>query len=539
MRRVLWVCVSILCLASLTLLFGCGGGGSIFKGPIMSKLLDAAGRAFSSHFDVADDSPTALTELSGFAPGQRAEVMVYRNGEPLYKDEQGNPAPQLLSADANGKVSLVAFYDLGWTLDSNDIPIPDPNAAGQYTMVVTSAGKTLLSQAFSVGGRARADEDTPSLSVLIDATPNHYAMGSIKEGSAVYVRGDDLPAGRYALYVVGDQDAWKAGDTVQNLAGDTPPVVTVGTSGKFDPQQVWAAAHRAANTDTERTGDFDVIAHKLADGVAATASTKYAEGDAVNGTALTGFTVQGPYVTGPRYALVAARKSGTHIRATDELNEGDELSVWVNPPNRPLTRFGQAVRKYVTAYSDTWTTGDVLLDVTGRVESDLVRYACQNEYCLPVWYSVKPGRYNVIIDINMNGVYDSGTDIIHGLNGQPLPVVVKAAPQAPLFYVSSAKPYMVKGAVTTITALVTDANDNPLSGKEVVFAVVSGPGTVSVKKATSGTEGTATTSLSTTLKDLVGEATVRATVTVDGKAYSRDCYVTITAPNAWAVGTIQ
>ena len=58
------------------------------------------------------------------------------------------------------------------------------------------------------------------------------------------------------------------------------------------------------------------------------------------------------------------------------------------------------------------------MDVTGRPKIMPVQYSCQNGYNQQnIWPApMTPGRYFVIVDVNLNGKLDEGIDIVDAVN---------------------------------------------------------------------------------------------------------------------------
>ncbi len=88
----------------------------------------------------------------------------------------------------------------------------------------------------------------------------------------------------------------------------------------------------------------------------------------------TGFTVQEQPRSRQDQHLAVELAADQQGSFKDEFNVNENVSVWVNPPWRPLTPY-QLVRKYIVLHKDNWQDGDVLVDVTGRPEWDIVRFA--------------------------------------------------------------------------------------------------------------------------------------------------------------------
>ena len=83
---------------------------------------------------------------------------------------------------------------------------------------------------------------------------------------------------------------------------------------------------------------------------------------------------------------------------------------------------GQAVTFYVTEHHETWVDGDVLTDVSG--ETEMLTLNPTGVQTVEVWSPLLiPGSYDVVLDANNNGVYDSGIDTVSVAQVQLLQVV--------------------------------------------------------------------------------------------------------------------
>jgi len=365
----------------------------------------------------------------------------------------------------------VLFYDLG--VDPlTGLPTP---AAGDYVVRAAGPGVDLLIP-LTVTDRKRTRQSSPPL-VWALRSGGRFAMGSVPEGEPVYATGLNFPSNRRVrLYVVADRNGWSSGDPLQDVTGVIEETTT-DSEGRFtDAVRVWNAAQPV---NDQR--DFDLVADVAnANG---DFDFRFTPGtDAIEADRMTGFTVQGP--PSPGRVALASDLSGQY--RTHFIPE-ESVSIWVNPPWRPLTPYTM-VKKYICLHQDTWQPGTPLADVTGRPEWDLVRYACGNQYLYVVWAQpLTPGRYDPIIDVNQNDVYDE-EDIV----GQAFEV---GGVRPSRIFVSARFPLLNAGESTPITALVVDNGDRPLSGVTVRFTATDSGSSVSPTSAPTNARGLATTTL--------------------------------------------
>jgi hypothetical protein len=155
------------------------------------------------------------------------------------------------------------------------------------------------------------------------------------------------------------------------------------------------------------------------------------------------------------------------------------------------------VRKYVVLYKPEWHNGDQLIDVTGRDEWDIVRYACANQYHYPIWSPpLKPGHYDVIIDINKDGKFDLGADLIHVYNGVRGITVQGSGPARLVVSVDPAVVSPHQSATVYVTALAENTGE-PVAGVAVTLSVDAGGG-VSPATVTTDSAGMAQTTFTPT-----------------------------------------
>lgn len=343
---------------------GCGGGGGQVSQLQVSQFRDASGRSVRDTNGNGvpdlplDARPTVVPSFSGFAPGQAVEVQVFRNGVPQL------PQPLLLTADANGNIPPVpVLWDIGVDPQTGQ-PV---DATGSYVVVASGGGRQvtftfeiLAGRSASVGNR----QAQTGFAFVLAGSPAVFTQGSVLTGSPVWVEGFGFPANQQVkLFIVRDRDNWVNGSPLTDASGGAE-TVTTDANGNLPRTQVWASAQRGGTGQTE--GDYDIVVdvnrNNLFD----------SDTDVVVSAIGTGFTVQEPPVSGQHLAVeLAASQQGVF---KDEFNLTENVSVWLNPPWRPLTPY-QVVRKYIVLHKSNWQNGDVLVDVTGRHEQDLMRFA--------------------------------------------------------------------------------------------------------------------------------------------------------------------
>jgi hypothetical protein len=109
-RRSLWLFIGVMLLAfAIAVPLGCGGGGgpSPPSPPLTLTLYDASGRTVT---EINEETlPTLFTKITGLPPNKPFELMLYRDGQPLYRDAQGNLQPITVTSDEKGEILRLSF----------------------------------------------------------------------------------------------------------------------------------------------------------------------------------------------------------------------------------------------------------------------------------------------------------------------------------------------------------------------------------------------------------------------------------------------
>jgi hypothetical protein len=527
-------------LLGILLFPGCNGGNLLDKFvPRLSELKLADGSALPQVIDTAQANPTALTEISGLQPGQLVEVMLYKDNVPVYEK------PRTAVADKDGKIPLALFYDLGVDQNPNSPTFRKlVQLTGTYKIEVSSNGATILTTQVTAGAQAFSRQggvSRPTIDVMIN-TDYYFALGSVITNQPVYIWGRNmLPNEQYALYVVADKAEWNIGDPIADVTGAVEVAATTATqNGKAEIKLVTPAAkvwNAAAPVGGER--NFDVIARKIPAGTQAPLTTTLQAGDIINATSIPAFTVQDVRDQGAGQHRAFAVTCTGNGQFQSEFKAGDTLSVWVNPPWRITDIFWDMVGKYVVVHKANWENNDVLVDVSGRPEWDIVRIACSNEAWHPLWENVRAGLYDVIVDVDGNGKYTKGTDILDqgGTDGQGTGIIV-AGDKTAVLTIGTNTPYVAKGNQVTVTAELriidfTAAEKSvAVSNVPITFQVPTNNASVNpAQPQNTNTDGQASVVVTPTKRGANVQVYASATVTIDGKpvAVTGSCFITTKA----------
>jgi len=537
-RRSLWLFIGVVLSVSVVAVpLGCGGGGGGGGGgqPRPSQLQDTLGRAVTdtNNNGIPDlplnARPTVMSSFSGFTPGQLVEVQILRNGAPLTDPTTGEPIVFQLTADQNGNIPTFPLWDLG--VDPQGNPV---DASGTYEIrAVGGTGRILAAilrfeilppRLWAPSGRHR--QAASRFVNILAGTPPRFPMGSVLVGEPVLVEGFGFPAKQQVkIFIVRDRDNWQNGDQLADQSGGAE-TVTTDDNGNLPRTTIWESAQRLGTGQTD--GDFDVV-------VDVNRNDRFdAADDVVNGFLGTGFTVQEQSKGRQAQHLAVELASSQQGQFKDTFDVNENVTVWLNPPWRQLTPH-MMVRKYIVLHKDNWQNGDVLVDVTGRPEWDIMRFACANQYAYPVWIApLVPGKYDVIIDMDGDGKYTLGTDYIDaGLTAQGQQVgagFIVTGTFPPIRLALSAVPPAINASERAyILAQVQTETGQFVRGATVNFSIVSGQGgQLSANSAVTDQNGIASVNLTATQPNT--NLTVQASVTHAGQSAQGQVTVRVRAP---------
>ena len=317
----------------------------------------------------------------------------------LVDDTQEEVAIARLTSDGDGFIPLTAIgYDLGFAIGA---PAMSPALkwlapmVSTFTLTVSDLGGNLIdTYVFSVDA---------TLPMVFAADQNGDGINSfLRSQHSVYAAGRNLTPGTdIDLYVVDDVTDWMDEMSLVDVSGGKE-TANVDANGEF-LVRVWTSPSLVAPydivADVNRNGVFDV------------------ETDLVDGYYPVGFMVQ-TYASGGDIQVQIACDS--HNDYKDIFEATEHVYARLNPSTQQFTH--KWVHKYVVIHQDEWTTGDVLVDVSRGSEFDTPQYGCTNEGRVRVWSAtLNAGKYDIVIDVNRNGVYDEGLDFVDNIDSYGLP----------------------------------------------------------------------------------------------------------------------
>lgn len=416
MRR--W-CVYMCLFVFITVMSSCGGSSTPSTGTTPTPTVTVTGpdgTAVSS-FSVNSAPNTAfsgltadtaytvrVTDPNGTQMGDDFVVTTNEDGEvqnftPFYP---GQPSTQV---DSSGILGAAAYDPLTAHWITQPVPLSQVTTGAFTATLVDSSGATVTTTTITV---------TNTDPVAFSSDDSGSGVNSyLKAGATVYVTIANLTAqagNTVNVYVMPNNNQVLAtGDTLVNIANGTPSAIsaTVGTDGSVTVA-IWTGS-------LTQTGAYNIV-------VDVDGSGTFSSGDLYDGIgALVGFMVHGSVgVSGTNIVAqiaVDCNRRSVDLFDPDSTNSCNrDVRAWLNPTTRSLVRHTW-VHKYVVVHQDTWADGDVLTDVSSA-EVDPVQYGCTNEALLTIWprRALTAGCFDVVIDVNNNGLFDPGIDVVDNID---------------------------------------------------------------------------------------------------------------------------
>ncbi|MBF0105476.1 MAG: hypothetical protein HQM16_09145 [Deltaproteobacteria bacterium] len=407
----------------------------ILKNIFILMLMLVMGSCIGTSSSSSDDSDDSNTDAGGTPSGgitdeDGTELTSVETSDPVYlsltgltpntqynievEGPDGDLSPEggfIATTDEDGAVpTSTLIQDLSTTAAGANLilwgtkPTPRLKAVtGTYTIRITDAdGVEVHTDTFTV-----VDDDK-----IFCSDSSAVGRASFTSSESVYARiekGDDgeLTDGTYTCYTFSDLGTAMAdGDT---LSGTTTSVTVSSGVG-------------LASMGTFASGQYDVICDLNANGLYDEASDLVAR----PGRFRPCFTIQSVNSGNDIIGQVCADRHGNYRDVFDpDATDSDirDVWAWISPSERSLVQHATGVRKYVVTHQSTWSDGDALTDVTGASSSaafelDAVQAFCTNESPWLIWprERLTAGCYDCVIDVNANGIYDTGTDFVDNID---------------------------------------------------------------------------------------------------------------------------
>ncbi len=374
----------------------------------------------------------------------------------------------LVFSDGNGQIqNLPVWYNVG--LSETGQPVND---AGDYYLHVLQIHTRGIKNNFKIPFKI-VNSNPPTATVWPTNEAGAFVGGSVLLGGAVYASGAGFPANtEVRLYVVKNALVYNVGDPFSDESGGFETVTTT-DAGLLPNTLVWNSASPA--------GAYDLIADGEPFG-------QYNNGDAVNNLLTAGFVVQNPAGAADLIQDIACDANGQYM---NQFNATDAIYAQVMPMQQVNIPRDHA-HLYVTFHKSQWNAGEPLVaiptvgnlngpiqclrnPVTGALQLVALRGSTSASTPPPV--KLWPGKYDVVMDVNTNGVYDPGIDVLDG--GPEAGFIIPGT--SAIRWVFSWQPFTCNcnDDVRHLMVLIVDENDNPLQGIGVVFKLDKGIGQLS------------------------------------------------------------
>lgn len=252
-----------------------------------------------------------------------------------------------------------------------------------------------------------SSSDVPCFYVCNEAGEHRHSFST---GESVYVTGTGLRPGPAGAFIVDDHKNWYAGEYMHDYSGAAETVV-IGPDGYLPPSLVWSEA-----SEKERF-DFDLVLDLNLNG-------RYDETDCVDAQAGSGFVIQDPPGQGNVGAshITEPLVIDAHWIDKEYFSKDEDIYLRLNPririPNLPLDL---CVDWVIVPHALEWVDQAPLQTVCPQV-TDTLHGNSTGAGRRPAWPApLMEGNYTAVLDIDRDGVYDQGLDVIHGEHGSGIP----------------------------------------------------------------------------------------------------------------------
>jgi len=402
-------------LAAAFTISGCSPLGSLVEKRPPIQLRTASGIR-TAEFQLQD---SVLFHAADLSPKAGYDIQVVR-------DDGKAVAESRLSTDRYGRIpETVIWYDIGLlpcsktpvrstpVANLSEYDVSDFKYAGRnYTLRITKDGKLIRETSFRVAAKA--------------IRPRLYAAdarGCPKSGfligeEDVWVVGRDFPKGSiFRLWAVPSDTDWKEGNPLRDVTkqydGGLPPIFELKANDNSFKKLLWPKGLTSI-------GSYDIVAEVVTYpfGFYHPASSAKVQ-NVVSNLSYSGFVIQRRQGLGEPLEQDLAGTRMSRLAFRDAFLTTEDVYVGVDPYVQP-GYIGQTARAYIVAHKTDaqWTTDRNLVDVTGFVETVTIQPgSCANAYSTLAWAApLTLGQYDVVLDFNLNGQYDQGTDLIDSLD---------------------------------------------------------------------------------------------------------------------------
>lgn len=486
--------VSVLGLALSVALMGCGGGGGGGGGNPTASLLGPDGTVVTS----LDVSTPVAAKMTGLSANTQYRVQTLDPSGNLvcdsnvFTDNTGaipdSPYCYLRDRDTarfapDGRVDAMivdddeidGIFSYGKSVTTGDYSLQVVDSSGGVVITKSADGiqDVPLVKAFPVTSTAARTCASNAAGLcarsFLKTASNVYA--TIEEGSGV-------PDGTVVdIYAISDRCSlgFPSGTSLGDVTGGADVGVTVNYAGGIftTATPIWA--------NPNSTGTFDLV-------IDVDRSGTYTAGDLVEimdftptdpnnpgGLCGVGFTVQDAYSPGTPVIVQIAMDENRAYRDFFSKGMGDDIYAQLQSTVRLVHKFG--VKKWVVQHQDTWSEGDVLVDVIPPT-LDEVQTGCTNQQrrlVAPI-NLMSPGCYDIVFDVNGDGIYNVGGDAVDNID-------LGGANTCGFIVVDDSLPVTIDSIKDTTAAEVKDGTSSAVSSKMTIMGTASGFADGSVVKA--------------------------------------------------------
>ncbi|MCB1150245.1 hypothetical protein KDK88_01765 [bacterium] len=376
-RRILFLL--LLATGALLLALGCGGDDPATPGG-------------------GDDPVTGVTALVGDDGGEQTAFESYEQVSLSLADLTPNTLYTIQVEDASK--SVLGTYELVTDADgemdaASVLYDPEP---GTYTISVLG---TAISFDITV--------NPPTGVVYTPCDEGGDHVNNVAEGAPVYLKAENgTPGQAVRVFVAPNRYDWTYGMYLYDYTGSVEEL-TFDDDGVIAPTLIWNAGEIV-----DLNAAYDVIVDVDGDNT-------YSAGDYLDGKLGVGFVVQEeiPAKTLIDGHVIERLSSDVHYVYRDVFDVNEDVYVYVNPVAKMRNLGGdRSVAWVIVPHKAVWADQDTLRPVTTPL-GDTVQQGCTNAGRRLVWAApLTPGQYDVVIDVDQDGLYDKGQDFLDGYSGQ-------------------------------------------------------------------------------------------------------------------------
>jgi len=385
----------------------------------------------------ASDSPAGETPTAQGpgGPSAGATPVPQGPGEPTAgrtpAPQTQSAAPAELGANVNGG-TYAAGPDgrIAETQVAREVGLENGSGPGRYTLVVSDpSGQELGRSSFDVA------EGTAPVAFACDATGKPASLFT-RDSEAVWVTARRVqPNTDIGVFIVADKADYPAGTQLDPANGKVVDARS-DASGKA-LVEAWATPGEP--------GAYDIVLDMDNNGA-------YSTGDVVCGGWTAAFVVaEQPIAPGEadRETKLTCGEDYYRVGTRGTLTSADGLFV----RGLPLTRGdsqGSGCSIYVCAHADAWSDGDKLTSRIGRPVKPAGGDSTGIPRTLVCPGPLLPGKYDIVVDVNGDGTYTRGVDLLDSTSGGEAGVVITDA-----------------GNLVTVKGRVLGSSGQPVAGAAV------------------------------------------------------------------------